>query len=234
MLIESADQIYGRLMSELGPKARASLERIRQACDSIEVVRGLMNYSRVAAATTERFGGPKKQTIQNNRQLKAYISRRIHEYSLVTKRVSEGVASTVGAARAQYPSTDIDAKTRAYIDLLRADNKRLHDENLHLGRLLEQQTEASPISIDDAIRSGPSEELALQISTSSDQRLPPSVNELLRLLHSSRDERLEVQSRNDDSTRLTSLKNGIEHVLLTPAQWSEARTWMAHMLKERE
>ncbi|MFB9127770.1 hypothetical protein E2553_40150 [Paraburkholderia dipogonis] len=230
MLIETAEQIYSRLMSELGPKSRVSLERIRQACDGIEVVRGLMNYSRVAAAATERFGGPKQQTIQNNRLLKAYISRRVLEYGQTSRRSVEKHTAVCSAQSAQYPTTSIDAKTRAYIDLLRADNKRLHDENVHLSRLLEERTESSPVPLADAIRSGPSDEFALQIATVDGQALPGSMRELLELFVNGRDEQMQIQSR-DDATRLTILRNGIEHVLLTPAQWNQARVWMMRTLE---
>lgn len=225
ILTETAEQFYVRLMSELAPKARSSLERVRLACDGIETVRGTMNYSRVAAAATERFGGPRKQTIQNNRQLKAYIARRIHEYTNRSTRSRADQPVTSRTKPSQYPSQDLDSKTRLHIDLLTADNRRLHDENVYLANLLEQQTTLQPISISDAIKGGPSTDLTLQIPMAGGSDLPVSVRELLKLLIEGRNEQLYIQSR-ANSTRLAIVKDGMEHVLLTPAQWNEAIAWM--------
>ncbi|WP_175984654.1 hypothetical protein [Burkholderia stabilis] len=50
----TAEQVLAQLMDLVGAKARVSLERIKAACDRIEAMRGLMNYSRVAAVTVER------------------------------------------------------------------------------------------------------------------------------------------------------------------------------------
>ena len=78
-LNESSTEMYQRLMEELSPKAKVSLERVKVACDTIETSRGTMNYTRVADLATERFGGPRRQSVQNNKTLKFYIAKRIEE-----------------------------------------------------------------------------------------------------------------------------------------------------------
>jgi hypothetical protein len=81
MSIESSSAIYKELERTLGPKAVTSLTNLKAACDLIVVARGTMNYSLVARVATEHFGGPKAQTVQNNKNLKRYIGARILEYT---------------------------------------------------------------------------------------------------------------------------------------------------------
>ncbi|OXH92519.1 hypothetical protein CA831_02380, partial [Burkholderia multivorans] len=160
----TAEQVLAQLMERAGAKARVSHERIKAACDRIEAMRGLMNYSRVAAMATDLFGGPRAQTIQNNRHLKAYIATRISEYHAPR---SGGVAprarKRVTDEAMHYPATDLDDKTKLHIDILRQDNERLARENIRLAQMLEQESLRHPLSLTEAFGRGTTEELGMDI-----------------------------------------------------------------------
>ena len=78
--MESSGTIYKIFSKELGSKGKKSLINVKAACDLIESTKGVMNYSSVGCVSTKHYGGPKKQSIQNNNNLKRYIDARIREY----------------------------------------------------------------------------------------------------------------------------------------------------------
>ncbi|WP_157639462.1 hypothetical protein [Burkholderia ubonensis] len=223
----TAEQVLEQLMGLVGAKARVSLERIKTACDRIEAMRGLMNYSRVAAVTVELFGGPRAQTIQNNRHLKAYIATRIGEY----RRSRPGdfapkLRERVNDQAAYYPTADLDAKTRLHIDMLRQDNERLRRENKRLAQLLERESLRQPLSLAEAFGHGPTEELGLDIRLPSEQHpIPPSLLDALEVVFNKQPPLVQIQRRGQ-SVRLSCEVDGVVQTLLSPAQWKEAIEWM--------
>ncbi|MGF6288810.1 hypothetical protein [Paraburkholderia youngii] len=228
-LSENAASIYARLLEEVGPKARSSLERIRDACDEIELVRGTMNFSRVAAIATERFGGPRNQTIQNNKSLKLYITARVAEYSAVG-RGNGGNRETHADQRQErdeYPSDRLDPQVRLCIDLLRGHHARLEAENKQLSALLERETEKQPVSLSTALALGPAEDLSLRISVPHrPTSIPAAMMAALKLIFDGEVTAFQVE-RKDALTRLVASSPGELRVLLTPADWVTARTWLS-------
>lgn len=228
VLNETAEQVLQQLMAEVGPKARVSLERIKAACDRIEAMRGLMNYSRVAAVTTEQFGGPRAQTIQNSPQLKLYIAKRIEEYqgrgrSYTRQGQPRKPAATTGSP---YPVEGLDSKTRLYIDFILQDNQRLGAENRHLAQMLERASERQPISLADALGRGPTATIGLDVELpAGGDRLPDGLRDALSLLLGGTIPRFDVQKRGN-ATRLVCQRDGVEEVLLSPSQWAQAKQWL--------
>ncbi|MBU9454717.1 hypothetical protein [Burkholderia multivorans] len=223
----TAEQVLAQLMERVGAKARVSLERIKAACDRIEAMRGLMNYSRVAAMATDLFGGPRAQTVQNNRHLKAYIATRISEYHAPR---SGGAAPKAGKRitdeAVHYPATDLDAKTKLHIDILRQDNERLARENIRLAQMLEQESLRHPLSLTEALGSGPTDELGLQVELSdSNSQIPRCLLDALEVIFIKQPSAIQVQRRGQ-SIRLASEVDGVVQTLLSPAQWVEVTKWL--------
>lgn len=116
--MESSGEVYAVLVSEMGPKGRKSLERVKAACDLIALARGVMNYSRVAKVATEHFGGPKAQSVQNSSHLKRYIDARVGEYT-AQRHSRTGRGDGNDAKRQEkYPHAELDQRTKTYIDQL--------------------------------------------------------------------------------------------------------------------
>jgi hypothetical protein len=236
ILNESSVQAYERLMKEVGVKAKTSLQRIKAACDEIEVARGVMNYSRVAAVSTNRFGGPRTQSILNSKPLKCYIAKRVEEYegtALVVARKTDTAKGTLPSHK-QYPVEGLDARTRLFIDFLHQDMTRLDAENRYLTTMLERETQREPVSIADAIAKGPTPTGALPPALTSPKapRIPSTlVKALYKMLSLDPQEgelsQFEVQRRGD-KRKLVCTDAGIERTLLTPADWND----LVHWLKE--
>jgi hypothetical protein len=68
-MIETAASYYDRCIKELAPKARKSLERIKSACDQIQIGLGKMDYATVSRLATKSYGGPAYSSILNNGKL---------------------------------------------------------------------------------------------------------------------------------------------------------------------
>ncbi|MCA7940600.1 hypothetical protein [Burkholderia cepacia] len=224
----TSDQVFEQLMSVIGSKARVSLGRIKAACDKIEAMRGLMNYSRVAAVTVELFGSPRPQTIQNNRHLKAYIATRISEYRDARSRGrSANFSAKIKEAEPRYPATDLDSKTRLHIDFLRQDNERLQKENKRLAQLLEQASLQRPFSLTEALSCGPTEGLGLDIKLPvAHASMPTCLLDALEVILRKQPAVIQVQRRGQ-SVRLACEVDGVLQTLLSPAQWNEAVEWMS-------
>ncbi|QIX18785.1 hypothetical protein [Burkholderia multivorans] len=223
----TAEQVLARLMERVGAKARVSLERIKAACDRIEAMRGLMNYSRVAAVTIELFGGPRAQTIQNNQYLKAYIATRIAEYHKTrpTEATRSPKVQAVSTTR-RYPTDDLDSKTKLYLDLLKQDNERLHKENGRLAQLLEQNSLRHPYSLAEAFGRGPADDLTLDLLPQhSNALIPKCVLDALAVVLHKQPALVHIQRRGH-SVRLAFESDGIIQTLLSPAQWNEAVRWI--------
>jgi hypothetical protein len=223
----TAEQLLAQLMERVGAKARVSLERIKAACDRIEAMRGLMNYSRVAATATDLFGGPRAQTIQNNRHLKAYIATRISEYQGTrSKGTYPKPREQVTNQTTKYPAIDLDAKTRMHIDILRESNEMLARENLRLTQLLEQESLRRPLSLTEAFGRIPTGELALDIRQTIERSdFPPCLLDALEVVFNKQPVKIQIQRRGH-STRLSCEVDGIAQTLLTPAQWVEVDQWV--------
>lgn len=222
----TAEQVLAQLMERVGAKARVSLERIKAACDRIEAMRGLMNYSRVAAVTVDLFGSPRAQTIQNNPHLKAYIATRIAEYHQTRPRRARSPQMQAVSATRHYPTDDLDSKTKLYLDLLKQDNERLRKENGRLAQLLEQNSLRHPYSLAEAFGRGPVDDLTLDLCPQySNALIPKCVLDALAVMLRKQPATVHVQRRGH-SVKLAFECDGITQTLLSPAQWDEAVQWL--------
>lgn len=233
MLNETSTELYERLYEESGPKAKVSLERVKQTCDDIVLMKGTLNYSRVAELTTKRFGGPKKQSIQNSKLLKSYIGKRLEEYS-ETRVNGHQYSLTKDHEKNNdngYPSGGLDIKTRVYIDRMRDIVKRLEEENKFLSQLLEKETRKTPISFAEAISSGVQSDGSVNLSLNDQTNIPVSLKPfLLKLLgldaQTGALKQFEVLAR-DTKRKLVCTDGGVEMTLITPMEWDELSAWVS-------
>ena len=158
---ENATTCFKRLLQESNSqKFHASLERIKKACDAIEDMKGLLNYSRVAQYTENHYGSPKRQSIMNSKRLRLYIDLRKQEYAEKTPGRKGKKVKNTGP---QYPSDDLDLKTRVYIDQLRARNAFLEKSMSYLKQEILRQTQENPINLSKSIEAGAQDDLSMKM-----------------------------------------------------------------------
>lgn len=216
---------FERLAALVGPKARKSLERIREACDVIETAGGTISYARVGAMATAKFGGPKAQTIFNNKIHREYIDLRRGARGPCAKN-SLKVRKTAEAKLADYPAAGLDSKTRACIDLLRASVARLERDVAFLAKTNESLTMRKPISFKNAFAAGATKHGGLDVNAGVASDLPPKA--LLRALEvvlSGKIMSFQVEVRGEHLL-VSCMVDGRRDVLMTPAQARDAIEWV--------
>lgn len=218
MSFESSSTLYNVLHKELGAKARKSLENLKVACDLIVAARGVMNYSAVARVSTEQFGGPKVQTVQNNKDLKRYVAARMLEYHQAKKTHNPPAAKKAGATQRKYPIDDLDPRTKTYIDQLHTRLELTETRYQELRKWQEEFTRANPVNLGEAIGLGPSSNGAIQLEYKRDDtELLHNVREGIRTLLSLPDHisSIKVETR-DEMKRLTHKRPSGDRILIDP------------------
>lgn len=163
LLQEKADTCFKRLLQESrSQKFHKSLERVRKACDNIESMKGLLNYSRVAKYTENHFGSPKRQSIMNNADLRLYIDLRKQENKNYKRSASNTCSSKNKVP--EYPCDNLDLKTKSYIDQLRARNAFLEKSMQQLQQEILNETRKNPIDLEKSIVTGAQDDLSMKIS----------------------------------------------------------------------
>ena len=226
---QASEKIYEQLLNEVGPKAITSLKRLKAACDQIEEVNGLLNYSTIAKLATRLFGGPKPQSIHNNKKLKEYLSLRIDEYNSKNNSIDQKLSNEPISDYQDYPVENIDIKTKVYIDILHEVNARLEKENKYLSQLLKEESHTNPISLAQAISAGAENDGSMLIR--KEQAKAPV--EVLEFLHSimglnseiGRVSEFKIQAR-DQKKRIVCIDGGIEQTILNPSGWIIMERWL--------
>ena len=233
---QTSVELYEMLHNDCGPKAKASLERVKQSCDDIVLMKGTLNYSRVAELTTKRFGGPKKQSIQNSRSLKSYIAKRMDEYDEERWKGGQHNPASKGDKRHEngYPTDGLDIKTRVYIDRIRDIVKRLEEENKYLSQLLEKETRENPISFSEAIAGGVQQDGSVDLSlihtNSEPSFLKAALQKILGVDQSVGElKRFEVLVRGE-RRKLVCNDGGVEMTLVQPNEWQQLVEWVTYDL----
>ncbi len=184
MTIESAAAVYNLLFEELGHKSKTSLKNLKAACDLIVSSRGVMNISSVAKVATEHYGGPKAQSVQNNKHLKRYIVARMHEYNKAERTHTLPSVNNKKTQENSYPVSNLDVRTKLYIDELRTRLNLCETRYQDLRKWQEHFTKANPVDFTSAISAGAID------------------NDLLKL-----------EYQNDNTALLTQVKQAIKSLL---------------------
>ncbi len=206
-LVENAESCFKRLLQESKSRQfHVSLERIKEACDTIEDMKGLLNYSRVAQYTENHFGGPKIQSIRNNDQHRLYIQLRMQEYQ-GNKQLPK--KSSPSSTKPRYPSPDLDLKTKVAFDLLRGENDLLRKAMKELKEQILHETRQSPIDMTKAITDGPQPDLSLKLSKEA-----PENNEYLKLIQDIGQRLLQLNEDSLSPIKILTYENGKTELVL--------------------
>jgi hypothetical protein len=231
VLNESAVEVFERLAHEARGKERVSLERIKTVCDEIVTARGVMNYARVGDLATQRFGGPRPQSILNSKRLKLYISARISNYEAKSLRRDRGVRPVGDQQKTRsglrYPASDLDPRTRIFIDRLHTEIEFLQRICEETQKLLERETQQNPPALAEIIASGPDEHANLQLSLPGTPSVTPKVaRALLRLC--GRDPQFGVVTHlevNVEPLALICTDHGVRKAVWDPSVWNLLVDW---------
>ncbi|MEJ6004776.1 hypothetical protein WG899_04390 [Paucibacter sp. AS339] len=226
---DSVDELFARFNDQAAPKAKRNLKHIHDACNTIALARGEMNYSRVSKVAMDLSGGPAYQTILNSRLFRDYIDERVRleqRLSGAHRATFRTSGAATGKAQPEYPCEGLDAKTRACIDMLRAEADRNERLIKGLQEVLERQTLRMPLSFEEALKIGPGQDAEVQLGQLPKQDyMPKAMRGALEAVLTDAVALLKVEARGA-SRRLVATRNGTEEVLLTPAGWSEALAWL--------
>ncbi|QLA06269.1 hypothetical protein HWQ18_07000 [Enterobacter ludwigii] len=151
--VETASDVYDELMSRLNTKGSRTLNNLRMACDLIVAARGIMNFSRVAEMATKQYGGPRKQSVQNNPELKRYIAARMAEYNQSRPTCSRK-DSQPGKVLDSWPEEGLSVRTKACIMQLRTRLEMVEKRYSELRLQQEKITKANPVNLSKAIEIG--------------------------------------------------------------------------------
>ncbi|MCE3269010.1 MAG: hypothetical protein K0R49_1262 [Burkholderiales bacterium] len=231
ILNESATELYNRLILELPTKAKKSLELVKTSCDDIELARGIINYSKVAEFATKHYGGPSKQTVQNNKNLKNYIYKRMCEYKTWRKNSTDRNNET--KYKDVYPTENLDIKTRTYINHMRDAIRHLETKVSNLNQILETATRKTPIHFSEVISKGIQQDGGLSIAVPQNKAIPGFLYPFLRKLfgldkNAGRLKSFEVKCR-DNKYMLVNTDGMINETILTPAEWDEIGSWLVNV-----
>jgi len=232
---ENSSAVYDELIKTVGAKCIKSLNNIKSACDLIEISHGIINYSRVAKVATEHFGGPKAQSIHNNAKLKRYIDSRILEYSNIKNRNTKQVREK--SICKNYPSDNLDLRTRKYIDQLHDRLNLVETRYKTLRDWQEKFTKINPIDSKLAIMNGPDHETALKIEYSGDSELltliKRCIQRLIELPNYHSDFIIETKKLDNIQKKRLSICNSnndmVNYVLLTPDMLDACNKFLAEI-----
>jgi hypothetical protein len=233
-LNETVDELFDRLIKESGPKLKGSLCKIKEACDAIELARGVMSYSRVAEVATERFKGPKKQSVQNSSRMKMYIAARAEHYEKkLRNRVQKADSDGDSPLSNKFPVAGLDPKTRMHITHLEDHVRRLELENREISKTLQRATRANPLSLADLIAVGPEPDGSLHVEVPNGT--PDSVRRLVAALLGKLPELESVETiavrRIGEVGEIVCLDHGIERHVIVQRQWVEVSNWLEGLNK---
>ncbi|TDN50112.1 hypothetical protein EC843_10629 [Buttiauxella sp. JUb87] len=214
---ESSAAIFEELKSTINAKGMRGLNNVRMACDFIASARGMMNYSRVGDVTESQFGGPKKQSIQNNANLKRYIAARITEYYRGKDSPRQQSLSKSNEP-ASWPEENLSSRVKMYISHLRTRLEMVESRYQELRFLQEKLTKADPVSLVEAIDRGNTKgHLTIQYPTNNnDEELKVAIRSLLKLGEYIKT--LQTETINSRTGLILKRPSG-DVVVLTPSQF---------------
>ncbi len=119
-----SDRLFEAAAEGLSSRAKATLIVIRETCDRIDKIDGLINQANVAREIKQRTGRSITQTIRNNSTYRIYINQRAEERE--RKSATTKADGSHGKDR-KVPIAD-DA-VRAYVEVLEAEAAQLRRAN---------------------------------------------------------------------------------------------------------
>jgi hypothetical protein len=137
-----------------------TLKDFKEACDKIEVIKGKMSYAAVAKVAERSIS-----TIKNDPEGHCtYVKLRQKEYEAKKKTApsAKDNAQEVSVLKPRYPASDLDQKTRSFIDGLWGEIANISNRNALLETTMTEirkevldQTRENPLDARKMLRSGP-------------------------------------------------------------------------------
>jgi hypothetical protein len=165
-----SDPLYESLIAEAeNPRLKQSLERVKEACDFLEVSNASITPTSVGRYCEGKWGGPKAQSIRNQpEKLLRYVDTRKGQQKLPLASRRSGVEPIIH-----------DETLRAWVSLLRAER----DEAIRLkDRIVHGLRSVPGIPIDELIGNG-FKSLPAARPTSLKAASPSAVSALKKLLN---------------------------------------------------
>ena len=188
----TSEQIYDKLLeSRDDAEFRRSLKAFKDACDLIEQkIKGSMSYSAIAGIA-KRNAQTIKNDIDGHRK---YVKKRQEEYEKkrdslnALKAVSYGVA----VPKPRYPASDLDIKTKCFVDDLWREIEAVKSRNVFLENTISevrkevlQKTLEEPLSARKMLQNGPLGEGSMSlVLAGSDAWMVPLTPDLRKALES--------------------------------------------------
>jgi len=157
----TAQQKYDELIiKRTNTEFQNTLRDFKVACDTIVEMKGVMSYPNVAKIA-KRHPNTIKLDHEGHR---AYVKLRQAEYAAKRKTfpILKAENQVVAVARPRYPASDLDQKTRSFIDGLWQDLGDLKNRNALLEATMTEvrkevldQTREAPLDARKMLRSGP-------------------------------------------------------------------------------
>lgn len=164
-----AQQKYDELWDEhTNSEFRDTLKKIREACDTIEKIKGNMSNAAIVAISGHHINTIKPKKSPHH----AYVQLRKEEYA--AKRKPTSIAKVepkeVAVQRPRYPACDLDEKTRSFIDSLwleiqnlRSRNEMLENTHNNFKRQVLDQTREKPLDARKMLTNGPDDTGSMDI-----------------------------------------------------------------------
>lgn len=119
-----SDRLFEAAAEGLSPRARATLILIKETCDRIDKINGLISQTNVAREIEQRTGRLIRQTIRNNSTYRSYINQRAEE-----SKSKSATTKSDGSPGKDRKVPIADDAVRAYVEVLEAEAAQLERAN---------------------------------------------------------------------------------------------------------
>ncbi|CAH6895099.1 conserved hypothetical protein [Vibrio chagasii] len=174
----AAEQLLKELLAgSTSQKFHNSIDGVKRACDAIERMGAIMDYSKVAAYATEHFGRPKRQTVMNSTKLKSYIDLRISEYK--TKRKELFPIKPHNKSARELDMSGLDPTMRRKVADLQQRCNMLQNilEDLKERAVINTRISPHPTAQAIAVGASPSHGNLQIVQQATSQELPPGLSQ---------------------------------------------------------
>jgi hypothetical protein len=121
--ISASGRLFEAAMENLTPRAKATLTLIRESCDRIKKLGGVISQANVAREIEERTSRLIGQTIRNTGTYRIYINQRAQEGK------TENLQKSLGAKEYDRKVVIADEVVLAYVEVLEAEAVHLRKTN---------------------------------------------------------------------------------------------------------
>lgn len=126
-------RMFDDVMQGASARVRSTLSALKDGCDRIERMDGVINQANVARIVEEQTGRRLHQTVRNTAAYKAYVKQRAQE------KAARNPAGRRSGRSGAAPVIE-DLAVRAYVEALEAQNEHLRHQTLMLRKAVAKLT----------------------------------------------------------------------------------------------